>query len=164
MHLLRVNKTGEPGPVESILPSTCGLHGTKEYMIWATMRQRVNNPKNKKYKDYGARGIDICPEWDSFLQFYTDMGPKPDGYSLDRIDNDKGYSKENCKWSTPKEQANNRRPHKNKTGFPGVTEAGQRFKAQIWAGGEYYNLGIYDTPEEAHTIFTIAKEIRKLAF
>jgi hypothetical protein len=62
--------------------------------------------------DYGGRGIGICIAWDSFDQFYADMGARPEGKSLDRIDNALGYNAENCKWSTPKEQANNRRKRK----------------------------------------------------
>lgn len=76
---------------------------------WRDMRQRCLNPNSPRWYTHGGRGITVCPEWDSFEQFKTDMGIKPDGYTLDRVDNDKGYTKENCKWSTPKEQALNRR-------------------------------------------------------
>lgn len=80
------------------------------YGVWNAMKQRCYNSKVSAYKDYGGRGITVCQRWlDDFHHFYIDMGQCPVGYSLDRIDNDKGYYKENCKWSTPKEQANNRR-------------------------------------------------------
>lgn len=133
----------------------------KEYAIWVKMRQRCKNPNDPKFKDYGARGIKVCSEWDSFAQFFEDMGEKPDGLSIDRKDNDKGYSKENCKWSTPLEQANNRRPHKNKTGFPGVRKErnSDRYAAVIWIDGRNKHLGMFGTPEEAHDAWKQAKEL-----
>jgi hypothetical protein len=73
------------------------------------MKQRCYNPKNPHYSRYGARGIVVCERWlHSFANFYADMGPKPDGKTLDRKDNDGNYEKDNCQWSTPKEQQNNR--------------------------------------------------------
>jgi lambda repressor-like predicted transcriptional regulator len=73
------------------------------------MRQRVGNPKHTAYANYGARGIQICARWKSFAAFLQDLGPRPPGTSLDRIDNDLGYFKENCRWATRKEQQNNQR-------------------------------------------------------
>jgi len=74
------------------------------------MRRRCFSVSCKDYPDYGGRGIGICHEWGDFWKFIEDMGDKPSSiHSIDRINNDKGYSKDNCKWSTPVEQANNRR-------------------------------------------------------
>jgi len=73
------------------------------------MLTRCFNKKNKSYEDYGGRGITVCAEWLNFEAFYRDMGEKPLGYQLDRKDNEKGYSKENCHWVTPTDNANNRR-------------------------------------------------------
>ncbi len=88
-------------------------HGkrTKEYVIWMGMRQRCNNPNFHHYHNYGGRGISVCERWNnSFQNFFEDMGRCPEGKSIDRIDNFGNYELSNCKWSTPKEQAQNRRP------------------------------------------------------
>lgn len=86
-----------------------GMEGTKIYRIWAGMKTRCLNENHSRRKDYGGRGITVCDEWLTFENFYKDMGNCPKGKSLDRIDNNGNYCKSNCKWSTPKEQANNRR-------------------------------------------------------
>ena len=73
------------------------------------MRQRCNNPDCPTYKNYGAKGVTVCDRWNSsFDCFLKDMGEPPKGYSLDRIDSTKGYSKDNCRWANAKQQANNR--------------------------------------------------------
>ena len=89
--------------------ATHGMRNTSEYVIWAGMKKRCLNPKNKDYARYGAKGITICKEWvDSFEQFYKDMGNKPEGFSIERIDNTKGYFPENCKWADRSTQQRNK--------------------------------------------------------
>lgn len=91
---------------------THGMSESKEYIIWSAMNQRCSNKNNKGYKYYGGRGIKVCKGWLKFENFYKDMGNKPQGLSLDRIDNSKGYCKENCRWATRKEQQRNTRYNK----------------------------------------------------
>lgn len=85
------------------------LTNTPTYISWKQMKQRCLNPNTPDYKNYGGRGVTICDKWIKFAGFYEDMGERPDGLTLDRIDNNGSYCKENCKWSTRAEQNRNKR-------------------------------------------------------
>ena len=91
--------------------STHGLTDSSEYAIWTLIKARCTNKNSKSYKHYGGRGITICDSWiNSFDTFLFDMGRRPSHlHSIDRIDNEKGYFKENCRWATKEVQANNTR-------------------------------------------------------
>jgi hypothetical protein len=86
---------------------------SKTYMVWATMKQRCFNPNNKKYKNYGARGITVCERWLDFNNFLEDMGEKPEGYSIERIDVNANYDPSNCIWMPLNNQSFNKqkKPH-----------------------------------------------------
>jgi hypothetical protein len=90
-------------------PTRHGCRGTPTYMSWMSMRHRCLYKDQASFARYGGSGIRICDEWLDFTNFLRDMGERPAGTTLDRIDNDRGYERGNCRWSTPKEQNNNRR-------------------------------------------------------
>lgn len=105
-----------------------GMRDTPTYRSWSNMRTRCLNPNSNRYKIYGERGIKVCDRWlNSFENFLLDMGKRPKNTSLDRIDNNLGYSKENCRWATNLEQMNN--TSKNKL----ITYLGETQSMMNWS-------------------------------
>lgn len=93
--------------------TTHGMSKTSEYMTYQAAKSRCNNPNDRRYADYGGRGIRFL--FRSFQEFYATLGPRPTGLSLDRVNNNGHYSKTNVRWATRKEQAANSRPKTTKT-------------------------------------------------
>lgn len=129
---------------------THGLSKTKLYRVYTDMKNRCNNTKCKAYKDYGQRGIKVCDEWqEDFMSFYNwaiKSGYK-DELSIDRIDNNKGYSPDNCRWATKRQQANNTRLTKKVT-ILGETKTFYEFEKQYGIPAQLmhsrYNKGFRD--------------------
>jgi hypothetical protein len=105
----------------------------KLYLIWGAMKQRCGNPKSPNYKHYGARGIRVCQRWiDDFDAFVRDMGPRPEGRSIDRINNDGNYEPGNTRWATTVEQLRNRRPQKeNLIEFNGKSQNASAWEREL---------------------------------
>jgi hypothetical protein len=129
------------------LTATHGKSNSLEYYAWQEMRRRCTNANRPGAENYILRGITYTPEWDSFAQFYADMGQAPKDFSLDRIDNSKGYCKENCRWASRTIQNRNKRVYKNsKTGCKGVTQYAPS-KYRVTLGNKH--IGVFNSLEAA---------------
>lgn len=128
---------------------------TKHYLYstWISMRDRCNNPRNRHYKNYGGRGVKVCDRWmdhaHGFENFLSDMGDRPKGCSLDRIDNNGNYSPENCKWSNKVEQNLNKRTSRS---VPYIS-------TRVRHGREEYIVRIKDLRDK--TSCTVKTKVRK---
>ena len=132
-----------------------GLGTNKFYKTWKHMVDRCNNPKIKAYKDYGGRGISVCEEWldtRNFVDWCDLTHPNQEGYTLDRINNDLGYSPKNCRWVDKSTQAINRRMRRtNTSGFVGVgfNKSKGKWEASLKLNNIYKYIGRFNTIEEA---------------
>jgi hypothetical protein len=94
--------------------TTHGMCGTPEYRTWQAMLTRCSNPGRRDYKFYGGRGIRVCKRWRLFENFYADMGARPEGTTIDRINTNGNYTPGNCRWADLKTQIANRRKRKGR--------------------------------------------------
>lgn len=131
-----------------------GKSKTKEYNIWNLMISRCENKNNKNYPQYGGRGILVCDRWrNSFSSFLKDMGECPSDYTIERLDNDKGYEPQNCVWATRLTQANNQRARKDsKTGMRGIdwVKNRKRWRVRVFYKNKCYECGLYKGLFEAY--------------
>jgi hypothetical protein len=104
-----------------------GMSHTTTYRTWSSMKDRCRNPANKRWKDYGGRGIKVDERWASFQNFLADMGVKPSGLTLERIDNNGNYSPTNCRWAPRRDQ------DRNKTTTIFLAAFGDRKRITDWA-------------------------------
>ena len=133
---------------------------TGVYRSWRAMMQRATDPNTKAWKDYGGRGITVCEWYKDFSNFLTDLGPRPKGLSLDRIDNEKGYEPGNCQWADRQTQNSNQRLRANNTtGYSGVYARGERYCAAVTIDGEKKYLGTF--PLSTEGLQAAAEAIKK---
>lgn len=140
--------------VTSEIMTKHGLTNTPEYKIWKSMRDRINNPNNKAYGYYGGKGITYDPRWESFENFLEDMGERPKGMTLDRIDPNGNYCKENCRWADYSTQGYNQNIRQtNISGRTGVHyhKRDKCWTASIGKEGKLIHLGYFSSFEEACT-------------
>lgn len=137
------------GQFTSIGQTKHGYSDSTTYRSWASMKQRCYNTKETNYERWGGRGIEVCERWrNSFENFLADMGERPEGTSLDRIDNDGDYTPKNCQWADRRTQnLNKRMQSNNKSGVVGVTWNKHASKWEVRYCGKY--LGIYKTKDDA---------------
>lgn len=131
-----------------------GLHGTRIASIHQDMKSRCTNPNNTYYYNYGGRGITLCDEWGSLAVFgeWALSHGYTEGLTIERLDVNKGYSPENCKWIPSSEQKFNKRyPARNTSGYPGVrfNKKYRNYAAALWHDGKSKHLGTYATFDEA---------------
>lgn len=116
------------------------------------MKDRCSNPEASGFENYGGRGITFDPKWDKFEEFYADMGDRPEGFELDRVDNNLGYSKENCKWSDSTDQSFNRRKRQGTSSkYIGVyyNKEKNKWDARLYKYKVKVSYGRFNTEEEA---------------
>jgi hypothetical protein len=149
---LRSGGTKSCGCLRKDTATTHGMTGTPTFKSWDTMIQRCNNRKTGNYKRYGKKGITVCDRWLKFENFFADMGERPEGKSIDRINSYGNYESSNCRWATPAEQSRNTRlSRRNKTGAKGVhwDKRRQKYCVQIAVKRNPIYIGRFDKLEAA---------------
>lgn len=114
------------------------------------MLTRCRNPNCREYRWYGGKGVKVCKRWEeSILNFVEDMGPRPEGWTIDRIDPDGDYCPENCRWLPLSENLARKSKRIPKSGYPGVHAHGKRFRAYVLIDKKLKHIGVYDELLEA---------------
>lgn len=149
---LRGGRTTSCGCYAKECVTTHGMHKTTTYSTWTHMKHRCYNESFEQYEDYGGRGIIVCDSWlSSFENFLSDMGERPEGMTLDRVDVHGNYCKENCRWASHTDQSFNQKLHKrNKSGKSGVyiSKSGN-WIAEIKVNYKKIHLGTFRTFDRA---------------
>ena len=159
LKLMRSGRTASCGCLASaVLAERNTKHGLtrthpRSYRTWKDMRARCNNPSNADYRNYGARGIAVCERWGDFANFVSDMGERPSGCTIDRINVSKGYEPGNCRWATSIEQARNKRNNRMIV-LDGVEKTLQEWCNQFGIDHSKvrYRLSAGYSPEEAFSL------------
>lgn len=148
-HYQRLRTHGDPQIILRVQKTGKTKHPL--YKTWLGIKNRTSNPNTEVYPRYGGRGIKMCERWQGlygFDNFLEDMGERPENHSLDRIDNDGDYSKENCRWATDYQQCANQRSN-NETVGVGWCKVRSKWRAHITVGGSHKHLGRFTNYEDA---------------
>lgn len=139
-----------------------GMSGSREYSTWTSMMNRCYLETTAKFEIYGGRGISVCDEWHDFEKFHRDMGSRPEGKTLDRIDSDGNYEPKNCRWADLKTQNRNQRKRKaSASRFMGVEKHHSgKWGARIRTDDKRVWLGLFETEEAAGIAYQNAKHER----
>lgn len=132
-------------------PESHGLYNKHraEYQCWQDMLQRCANERNSAFPSYGGRGIRVCERWKTFENFFFDMGVRPNGHSIDRIDVDGDYEPANCRWATAAQQSRNLRTHKRRDVGVSYCSRDKSWSAHITVKRKTVRVGSFSTQEEA---------------
>lgn len=142
-----------------------GLSQTPTYSSWMNMMYRCNNDNATGYENYGGRGISVCDRWHDFRNFLKDMGERPKGMSIDRLDTNGNYELSNCKWSTRSEQSKNCRKDKVSSSiYKGVSfhKNTGLWEAYIKLNEGRFRIGYYNSEIEAFNAYKIEHEKRSI--